>query len=76
MVVRSVRAFQVSLFCPSATLLSSDGDRGQKSGEGGGRLPGSPGFHNCKIFFELIPFFFSFTSGWRLCWFEDGGDGG
>ncbi|KAJ6948383.1 hypothetical protein NC651_002657 [Populus alba x Populus x berolinensis] len=44
MVGRSARAFQVSLFCPSATLLSSDGDRGQ--------------------------------NGWRLCWFEDGGDGG
>jgi len=21
-------------------------------------------------------FFFSFTSGWRLCWVEDGGEGG
>ncbi|KAJ6856260.1 hypothetical protein NC651_037990 [Populus alba x Populus x berolinensis] len=31
MVGRSARAFQVSLFCPSATLLSSNGCRGQQS---------------------------------------------
>jgi len=30
----------------------------------------------CFFFPFGFTFFFSFTSGWRLCWVEDGGEGG